>query len=97
MTAVLAAILGATVAFLIGWIARAVAVPTEIRRHDAQASARDDSLATWIADRNYQLRGDCRGVRENSDDKRAIDRDIAALKAAALHEFRDRRGAGTTI
>jgi hypothetical protein len=59
MTAVVATILGASVAFLIGWIARAVGVPTETRLHDDEVRARDDSLATSIADRHYRFQ-ECR-------------------------------------
>src|SRR5947209_20433625 len=89
MSAVLAAILGASVAFLIGWIARAVGVPTDVRRHDSAIRERDGSLETWIADRHYQLCQDCRRVRETGHGKSLADREIADLKARALHEFRD--------
>ena len=76
-------------AFLIGWIARAVGVPTDVRRHDSAIRERDGSLETWIADRHYQLCQDCRRVRETGHGKSLADREIADLKARALHEFRD--------
>jgi hypothetical protein len=71
-------------------------VPTNVRRHDAAVRKRDRSLETWIADRHYALCQACRHVRDSvytpsryDQEKRQVDHEVATLRAAALHEFRD--------
>ena len=62
----LTAILGGSVGFLLGAFGRSLGIPSDCRGHDAAVSDRDEALATWIADRDYLLRRECKGLRDSA-------------------------------
>jgi len=60
----LAAILGGSVGVLLGALARALGIPSDVRAHDAAVADRDEALSTWVADREQALRRECSAFRE---------------------------------
>jgi hypothetical protein len=94
----LAAIIGGAIGVVITALARALGVPSDARTHDAAIADRDDALATWVADRNYVLARDSKAIRNpkqattesaRSAELHQMDLEIADLRTAALHEYRD--------
>lgn len=43
---------------------RSLSIPAEVRVNDAAVADRDEALATWVADRNHELRRECGRIRE---------------------------------
>ena len=101
MSSLLTAILGGSVGFLLGALARALGIPSDVRTHDAAIADRDGQLDTWTADRDYELRRECPKLRarlpagvgnENVPYHlmaTEVDRQITDAKAKALHAWRD--------
>jgi hypothetical protein len=61
------AIIGGAVGSVLTGLVRALGVPSEVRRHDAAVRDRDDILATWIADRDYALKRECKALRDKAN------------------------------
>lgn len=59
----LTALVGGAVGVIITALARALGIPSDVRVHDARIRDRDDALATWVADRNYNLEQTSKGIR----------------------------------
>lgn len=59
----LIAVVGGSVGFLLGAMARALGIPKDVRLHDAAVADRDEALATWVADRDHELRRICKELR----------------------------------
>jgi hypothetical protein len=59
-----AGIIGGAVGSVLTGLVRALGVPSEVREHDAAIRDRDDQLASWVADRDYDLKRECAGVRD---------------------------------
>jgi len=95
MADLLSATLGGSVAFTLAALAQALAVPNEVRLHNADAADRDDSLSTWVADRHYALQREMDAIRAQARaspklmDLTALDAGLAAAKGRVLHEYRD--------
>lgn len=63
MTDLLTAALGGSLVAALTAAARAAGIPGDVRTHDAAIRDRDDQLATWVADRNYELQRECTALR----------------------------------
>lgn len=59
----LTALVGGAVGVIITALARALGIPSDVRAHDAAIRDRDDALATWTADRNYELEQASKAIR----------------------------------
>jgi hypothetical protein len=102
--ALLTAIVGGSIGYLLGAIARSLGIPSDVRANNAAVAHRDDALATWVADRDYALRRDCKALRvavKISPDEQIPERldqtppyeAVGPLKQAAIDyaaELRDR-------
>lgn len=100
MSSVLTAILGGSTAVLLGALARSLGIPSDVRAHDVAIADRDDQLATWTADRDYELRQECERLRLDGNPQpvfepavgtreERLDQAIAERRGLALHQWRD--------
>jgi hypothetical protein len=72
-----------------------------VRAHDAAIADRDEQLATWIADRSYQLQAECEGLRfavdprpkykpaDGRNREENLDKAIVERREEALQQWRD--------